>query len=32
MSYVVRDVAVVFRLAAAAPYLNNSWVVWIKKD
>ncbi|KAK4742579.1 hypothetical protein SAY87_000580 [Trapa incisa] len=27
MSYVVRDVAVVFGLAAAAAYLNN-WVVW----
>lgn len=27
MSYVVRDVAVVFGLAAAAAYLNN-WLVW----
>lgn len=27
MSYVARDVAVVFGLAAAAAYLNN-WVVW----
>jgi omega-3 fatty acid desaturase (delta-15 desaturase) len=27
MSYVVRDVAVVFGLAAAAAYFNN-WVVW----
>lgn len=27
MSYVVRDVAVVFGLAAAAAYLNN-WIVW----
>lgn len=27
MSYVVRDVAVVFGLAAAAAYLNN-WAVW----
>lgn len=27
MSYVVRDVAVVFGLAGAAAYLNN-WVVW----
>lgn len=27
MSYVVRDVVVVFGLAAAAAYLNN-WVVW----
>lgn len=27
MSYVVRDVAVVFGLAAAAAYLNN-WFVW----
>lgn len=27
MSYVVRDVAVVFGLAAAAAHLNN-WVVW----
>ena len=27
MSYVVRDVIVVFGLAAAAAYLNN-WIVW----
>lgn len=27
MSYVVRDVAVVFGLAAVAAYLNN-WLVW----
>ena len=27
MSYVVRDVVMVFGLAAAAAYLNN-WVVW----
>lgn len=27
MSYVVRDVAIVLGLAAAAAYLNN-WVVW----
>lgn len=27
MSYVVRDVAIVFGLAAAAAYFNN-WVVW----